>query len=284
MSFFRRAFLVVSTALLIGCGTATHVSVSSAPNGAPLTRVNDSLYTEVLHNCLAPNGAISLNRLRSDTLLTAYLGEIARMRTDVFMSRQAALTFWINAHNAFVMDLLRSNGTPRSTEDISGFAYSHVLLVGGTLYSLNEIEHSVLSKQFREPRAFFALWDGTRSSPRLSSEPYTEAELSHELDTQLRGFLEDSTKNMLDRRSGTLYLSQVFRDYLDDIEKVTGSLASFVRGFAPPPIARWIEGHPNVTLSYLNYDHTVFTSDVEPHQKPRPEPRRPTRRAPGGAQ
>jgi hypothetical protein len=212
------------------------------------------------------------------------LNEIARMRTDVFVSRPAALTFWINAHNAFVMDLLRSNGAPRSTDDISGFEYAHVLLIGGSMYSLHDIEHNILTKQFREPRAFFALWDGTHSSPKLLGEPYNEEELSHQLDTQLRSFLEDSTKNMLDRRANTIYLSQIFRDYRDDIEAVTGSLTSFIRAFAPALITHWIDGHPNVVLSYLSYDQTVFTSDVEPPKKPRAEPRKPTRRSSGGIQ
>ena len=151
------------------------------------------------------------------------------------------------------------------------------------MYSLHDIEHNVLTKQFREPRGFFALWDGSRSSPKLASEPYNEEELSHQIDTQLREFLADSTKNMLDRHANTIYLSQVFRDYQDDIEAVTGSLTSFIRGFAPQPIARWIDGHPNVVLSYLSYDHSVFTSDVEP-PKPRPEPRKPARRSSGGIQ
>jgi hypothetical protein len=276
--------IVLATVAFIGCGGVPQVSVTTVPNGGPLSKVNDSLYEEVLRNVVSPNGAISLTRLRSDTALTEYLNEIARMRTDVFVSRPAALTFWINAHNAFVMDLLRSNGTPRSTDDISGFAYAHVLLVGGTMYSLNDIEHNILTKQFREPRAFFALWDGSRSSPRLASEAYNEEELSHELDTQLREFLEDSTKNMLDRHANTIYLSHLFRDYQDDIEAVTGSLTSFVRAFAPAPMVHWIDGHPNVVLSYLSYDQTVFTSDVEPPKKPRPEPRKPARRSTGGIQ
>lgn len=279
--------LALTVALLAGCGGVPAVSVTAVPNGGPLSKVDDSLYSEVLHNVLAPNGAISLSRLRSDSALTSYLREIARMRTDVFMSRQAALTFWINAHNAFVMDLLRSNGTPRSTEDISGFEFAHVLLVGGTMYSLSEIERTVLTKQFREPRAFFALWDGTRSSPLLAAEPYSEEHLSHDLDTQLTTFLADSTKNMLDRHQNTIYLSQIFRDYRDDIEQVTGSLTPFVRSFAPQPMARWIDGHPNVVLSYLSYDHTVFSSDVEPARPEaarRAEPRKPARRSSGGIQ
>jgi hypothetical protein len=262
-----------------GCGVQPRVTVNSVPNGGPLSKVSDSLYANVIGNALAPSGAISLSRLRSDNELTTYLGQLARMRTDMFMTRQSALAFWINAHNAIVMDLLRLNPGV-SMEDMQ---YAHVAQIGDAQYSLNDIEHTILTKQFREPRAFFALWDGSRSSPPLRTEPYSEEQLSEQLDEQIKSFLADSTKNMLDRRANTIYLSQVFRDYRDEIEQVTNTLTAFIRHFAPEAMAHWIDGHPSVILSFLRYDRSTFSSDIEP-AKHINEPRKPARRTSGGIQ
>lgn len=265
-------------------------TVTTVPSGGPLSRVGDSLYAHVLARALNASGAISIAEYRSDTELTLYLNQIARMRTDVFVSRQSALAFWINAHNAYVLDLLRSNPGVRSIDDIGDFRYAKVVLTGGAhdgsaveRYSLDDIEHMILTKQFREPRAFFGLWDGTRSAPPLRTEPYAESHISDQLDEQLTHFLADSTKNMLDRHANTLYLSEIFHAYQDDLEKASGSLVAFVSAFAPQAMASWIKGHPSVKISYLGSDHTIYTSDIEP-SRPIERPKRAARRPSGGIQ
>ena len=258
-------------------------TITTIPSGGPLSQVNDSLYAHVLARALNASGAVSIAELRSDTELTKYLGEIARMRTDVFVSRESALAFWVNAHNAYVLDLLRSTLSAHSTDDISGFRYAKVVLTGGAQYSLDDIEHTVLTTQFREPRVFFALWDGSRSSPPLRAEPYADSRLSEQLDDQLTHFLADSTKNVLVRHANTLYLSEIFRSYQDELEKVSGTLGGFVQTFAPPTMASWIKGHPALQVEYLRYDNTINRSDIEtPH--PAERPKRPSRRTSGGIQ
>lgn len=263
MRQFPFRLLLFASCCLAACGGIPATSVTVAPDGPQLSRVDDSLYAHTLAAALDSNGVISLSALRQDEELTEYLGQIARMRTDVFVSRQAALTFWLNTHNAYVLDLLRNNHGARSVDDISGFRYAKIVLAGGERYSLDDIEHSVLTKQFREPRAFFALWDGARSSPKLAAVPYAEEHLSDQLNLQVTGFLADSTKNYLNKPTNTLYLSDRFHEYRDDIEKITNALSSFVRAFAAPPLAEWMDRHSAMKISYLSYDYTIRASDID---------------------
>ncbi len=286
MQRFLRFLLVVLPALaMASCGGIPKTSIVSVPDGTPIASVDDSLLARVLERAIAPNGAVSYTELRSDSELTEYLREIALVRTDAFVSRAELLAFWMNAHNAYVLDLIRSNGPAHSLDDIPGFQYAKVVIAGGKSYSLDDIEHAVIEKQFREPRAFFGLFEGSRSSPELARTPFSESELSDELDFQLRNFLADSTKNYLDRRTNTLYLSPLFKEYESSLEAATGgSMLAFIRDFAPPQMAEWIAGHPHITISYLRSDNTIFTSDIEPHHEPShertyaPAPRR----TPGG--
>jgi hypothetical protein len=275
----RRIGLTATLLLIAACGGVPNVTVTAMPDGGPLSRVDDSLFARTIQSSLGPNGAISYTRLRSDSDLTEYLREIARIHTDAFTSRWQELAFWINAHNAYVLDMIRSNPNAHSISDIGGFRVAKVALIGGEMYSLDGIEHEVLTRRFREPRVFFALYDGSKSSPSLRKEPYFESKISEQLDDQLHEFLADSTKNLLDKHSNTLYLSQTFRDYADDIEKVTGTLLDFVKAFAPPSMASWIGGHPSLNISYLSYDYSLNTSDIEPpHEQPAPrkQPRKPS--------
>lgn len=277
----RTIFCIFVAALLASCGTVPKTSITTFSEGSPLASVDDSLYARVLQRAVTPGGAVSYSELASDTELTEYLREIAAVRTDAFTSRSELLAFWINTHNAYVLDMIRKAWPVHSIDDIAGFRYAKVILAGGDRYSLDDIEHTIIEKQFREPRAFFALFDGSRSSPILQLDPYTETTLSEELDRQLKGFLADSTKNYLDRRSNTLYLSKIFETYSSDLaDAAGGALAYFVRDFAPPAVAQWIGGHHNLNISYLSYDNSINTSDIEPTHAPTYYPTR--RRESGG--
>ena len=270
---------------IAGCGGVpqTSLTLDHLPEGRPTAQINDSLWAEVLHNDFNERGAIKLTALENDSDLTGFLTAVALVQPDAFNSRPEQLAFWINAHNAYVLDLIRKNPA-RSTDDISGFRYAKVIPVGdGKTYSLDDIEHTIIEKRFREPRAFFALYDGTRSSPLLRKEPYRGETLSDELDTQLRGFIVDSTKNYLDRRANILYLSKIFSEYKPTLEEMSGvTLATIVRDFAPPTISEWISRHSNLSLSYLRYDYTIDETDL-PRHEPTNERKHPTpRRSSGG--
>ena len=279
----RKIGLIVSLFILASCGATPLTTVTSVPEGGPVAFVNDSLYAQTLVHCLDANGAISYTKLRGDSDLSAYLREISRIRIDGFTSRWQEIAFWLNAHNAYVLDIIRSNPPVHSIDDITAFRRAKVALIGGTFYSLNDIEHSIFTTRFREPRAFFALYDAAKSSPPLRPEPYYETKLSDQLDDQTRKFLADSTKNTLDRHSNVLYLSQRFSEYSDEITAITGTMLDFVRAFATGTNANWISSHPSVRLAYLTYDNSLNANDIEQPHEQQPAPRKqPVRRPSGG--
>ncbi len=254
--------LPLTILLFASCGTVPKCSVVPGPAEQPLASVDDSLYANVLARAIATNGAVSYSELRSDTELTAYLQQISRVQTSAFVSRTELLAFWINTHNAYVLDMIRLNPA-RSIDDIPGFRYAKIIVTGdGQRYSLDDIEHGILEHQFREPRAFFALFDGTRTSPALRPAPYQGESLGDQLDQQLHQFLADSSKNYLDRPSNSLYLSKIFQDYHTTLEEMTSEkLPVFVRDFAPPAMAEWIARHPAVNLAFLTSDNNIFSND-----------------------
>ena len=280
---FRMGAFALLLYLTASCGTVPKTSLDSQPDGAPRAWINDTIWGQVLNNCFAENGAIRLTALESDTDLTNYLSEIALVQPDALNSRSDQLAFWINTHNAYVLDIIRSNPA-RSIDDISGFRYAKVIHIAGQLYSLDDIEHTIVEQHFREPRAFFALYDGSRSSPAIGHEPYSGSALSNQLNDQLRGFLADSTKNYLDRRSNTVYLSKIFADYKSTLEEMAGEpLSSVVRDFGPPALSEWMSRHSNVQISYLRYDYTIDETDLPiTHEPTNPRKYTPPRRASGG--
>lgn len=241
-----------------GCTSIPKTSVNITSETPAVGNVDMELYHAVLEKVVRDNGSVTFSALRGDTSLTAFLMEVARVRTNVFPSRQSVLALWLNAHNAYVLDLLRNNPARHSPLDISGFRSGDALIVADQHYSLYSIEHDVIGKQFREPRAFFALYMAAKGGPKLSKEPYIDTRVSVQLDSAVKDFLADPAHCKLDRKNNTLYISSFVSEFSEEIERSTGSVLAFIRAFAPEDISNYIGLHPNVHISYTTMDWTLF--------------------------
>jgi hypothetical protein len=251
--------LIFCFALIIGgCAAPPKTTVTKLPDTQTIRTVDDTYYAAALKKAVTGNG-VDYTPLRTDTNLSHYLQELAQARLDIFPSRQSQLAFWINAHNAYVLDLIRLNNLRgvKSINDISGFRTSKVAAIAGKYLSLKDIGHKIIESEFREPRAFFALYLGARSSPKLLDVPYNSEHLSEQLDAATRTFLADSTKNKLDAPHNTIYLSEVFREYREALERSAGNLRLFVRAFAPSAMAEHIDVHPLVQFDFYKFDWTI---------------------------
>ena len=149
--------------------------------------------------------------------------------------RTERIAFWINAYNAFTLQLILDHYPIASIRKIGwlpGAAFRQQFIpmreLKGGLISLDEIENGTLRRAFREPRIHFALVCASRSCPPLRGEAYRGADLDAQLDDQARAFLRDPAKNRVDASARTLYLSSIFKWFRGDFEAAAGSLPSYV--------------------------------------------------------
>ncbi len=252
------AALVLAQLMLAGCGGVPHATFTSIPEGTATAPPNSELLAKVLTHSIRENGSLDVESLWNDTDLTEYLREVTLTPMQSFPSRQAELAFWINAHNAWMLDLLRSNHAAHSTDEIGGLLSGRVVIVARATYSMEEIEHRIISTQFREPRAFFALYRGSRSGPKLAAQPFEDETLSKQLNQSLLEFLADSTRNRLDEHQNTLYLSSLFSEYSDELEKAAGNMRLFIRAYAWPELGEYMDMHPLMRIQYLHTDGALF--------------------------
>jgi len=242
---------------IIGCSAVPKTSVSVTAESPQQSGVSNDLYQSALTKAVRENGSVDFLKLYTDTNLTAYINQIAKIRSSAFVSRPSQLAFWINAHNAYVLDIIRSNGR-RSPKDISGFFSGDAVIIGDQKFSLYSVEHNVIGKQFREPRAFFALYVGAKSGPRLLDQPYEEVHLSDQLDQAVKAFLTNTANCKLDKKNNTIIVSGFVSEFEEEIEGSTGSMLAFLRAFAPSEIASYIDSHPNAHVAYQSTDWTLF--------------------------
>ena len=169
--------------------------------------------------------------------------------------------FWVNAYNLLAIKTVLDRYPVSSIKDGGNFLFpiwkKKVGTAAGKEYSLDEIEHGILRKEFSEPRVHFAVVCASLSCPDLRPEPYEGARLDEQLDDQAERFLENRTKGLVpgaDRKSAEV--SSVFKWFGDDFE-ATGGVAGFIRDHAAPKTRAAVADLKDDGLSYLDYDWTL---------------------------
>ncbi len=194
-------------------------------------------WTELLQTHVDAKGWVSYKGFRTDSLkLNAYLYSLSKQPPTSDWSREEKLAFWINAYNAFTVKLIVDNYPVSSIKDIKkGIPFVNSVWdikffeIGGDKMDLNQIEHSILRKEFNEPRIHFSIVCASISCPKLRNEAFEAQQLEQQLQEQASDFINDSTKNKIGKDE--LQLSSIFDWFEKDFAKET-TLKEYVQKYA----------------------------------------------------
>lgn len=180
------------------------------------------------------------------------------------LTRNERLAFYINLYNSATIKLiLESYPWNDSIRDIGGLLESpfkiEFINLEGKQYSLDEIEHDILRKEYNDPRIHFALNCASVSCPPLYDKPYAGAKIDEQLDMVTRRFLNDPRRTWIDE--DTLYLSKVMEWYEDDFV-VAGGVVPFVKKYADGAFEKNLkEVGDDIDVEFQDYDWSL--NDVE---------------------
>jgi hypothetical protein len=171
-------------------------------------------------------------------------------------SREEKLAFLINTYNLFTIKLIIDNYPLKSIKDIgsifSGPWSKEIVSLFEEKFTLDNIEHDMIRKDFKEPRIHFAVNCASIGCPSLNKEPFLPKSLNDQLDFAAKNFLQNKKKNFYDSKKNTLKLSKIFKWYGDDWKKMKGSpYLSFVENFIPE-----IKGK-KPDIDFLDYDWSL---------------------------
>jgi hypothetical protein len=170
--------------------------------------------------------------VKEDTLqtsLTAF-SAVSKSQFDGW-DKQQQLSFLINAYNGFTLKLIVDNweefkqGDADSIRDLGSLFTTPWEKKFFTLFNekhnLDDIEHEMVRKWFKEPRIHAALVCAAVSCPPLRNEAFVPTELTAQLDSQMQLFLADNSRNEIKVHSqeGEASLSSIFKWYRGDFEK-----------------------------------------------------------------
>jgi hypothetical protein len=242
--------------LLAACQPALAASdrIAAIPTEGRFTHGTlDSLLRQVVRDELVDYATLKQQR----AMLDRYLGQIAGVRPDQLPTRADSLAFFINAYNAIVLDLVAQRypdlqSVMEGAEGESPAFFENKAQVAGHYLSLKKLEYGILRARFGEPRVHFAINCASVSCPPLRERVFRGKGLEEQLDEVTRRFINDPSRNRYDPEAGVLYLSQVFKWFPMDFERVSGSVEEFffayLVGFGPG------RDVPEVKILFMPYD------------------------------
>lgn len=207
--------------------------------------VDHSIYDRLLQEYVDDNGLVDYKGLKTNRQgLRKYLNMLEENAPQKDWSENQKLAYWINAYNAYTLELIITHYPISSIKDIgSSIKIPFVntpwdikfINIGDQEYDLNNIEHGIIRKEFDEPRIHFALVCAAVSCPKLQNRAYLPSKLDDQLTKAARDFLSDDDKNQF-KNPKNAQLSKIFNWYGGDFNN-DGTLIEFINKYAPTKLA-----------------------------------------------
>lgn len=225
-------------------------------------------WTAILQKYVTKQGPASTFNYRTlknnSRPLQEYLHTLESVSKDSFarFTDNEKLAFLINAYNAFTIKLILDHYPVKSIKDIGGFFSGPWKVVFFTLlgekHHLDDVEHNMIRKWFKEPRIHFAVACASIGCPALRSEAFAASELSNQFEDSAIAFLSDKSRNRFNHSNKKLELSSIFKWYGDDFVKVYGSVENFVAiRITSNSVEQKMIKDKQVSISYLDYDWSL---------------------------
>lgn len=195
--------------------------------------------------------------LQDKEKLVAYLDMLSAHAPGPGWSRNEKLAYWINAYNAFTVQLIIDHYPLKSIKElqpalaipgINTVWHKKFFKIGGKTSSLDEIEHDILRKEFEEPRIHFAINCASFSCPPIRNEAYVADKLESQLQDQAVAFVNDPKRNKI--TPGHIVISRIFSWFSGDFTK-KGSLINYLNQYSK------IKINPDAEIDHMDYDWSL---------------------------
>ncbi len=250
----KKTILISSTVLacaLIGFVCSNCRAIKRQVDSKPVTHEH---WDALVKKHVGSDGFVDYNGFIQDsTTLNKYLELLESAHpSDKNWSRNEQMAYWINAYNAYTVQLIVRNYPVKSIKDIKrGLAFVNsvwdikFIEIQGFTYDLNNIEHNILRPVFKDARIHAAINCASYSCPKLLNEAYTAARLDSQLDSAMRNFVNDPLRNRITAEKAEI--SEIFKWFSGDFERDAGSVRTFLNGYAEVKLTE------KTAIGYVDY-------------------------------
>lgn len=243
------SILLVSVFFFTTCSPKYKISSKSKP-------ITHEDWDSLLKTYITANGLVDYQGFQSDRKkLDSYLQKLSSHHpNDKNWSKEEQLTYWMNAYNAFTVELILENYPLESIKDVvSGPSIAFVsspwdikfIEIEGAIYDLNNVEHNFLRKRLEEPRIHFGINCASISCPNLPPFAFEANKVYEQLDELAKGFINNTQKNKI--TVDKIQISKIFKWFGSDFTK-NGTLIDFLNRYSNTPI------NAKAEIEHLDYD------------------------------
>jgi len=221
-------------ALLLFCLNAFFLP---AQNLSPLpgSKISHLGLDTLLRKYVSASGVVNYKQLKTrKAALDAYCKYLGENVPDDSWTKSEQMAYWINAYNAFTLQLIVSHYPIASINKLDKGKTWDVkrITLGGKKYSLNQIENDILRVKFKDPRIHFAINCAAKSCPPLLNRAYTPETLDATLEARTKAFVNNKEFNTLLNNQANV--SKIFDWYAADF----GELKTFLNKYSVSQVGR----------------------------------------------
>jgi hypothetical protein len=213
-----------------------------------VVRPNHISWDGLTKKYVTSSGKVNYKGMKADLpKINTYLAHLKNTPPKKDWSKNEKLAYWINLYNASTVYLVATNYPTSSITKLSGGKpWDKKFVKSGTkIYSLNDIENTIVRPQFKEPRIHAALNCAAVSCPKLLNGAFLPSKLNAQLDKQTRAWINDAAKNKL--KGSKAQVSQIFDWYKVDFKN---GVPAFINKYISTGVAL----ETNAKITYLEYD------------------------------
>lgn len=208
--------------------------------------VSYDFWNVFLKKYVTTDGHVNYKSIKENkTDLESFIYVLSKSHPTASWTENEQKAYWINAYNAFTIKLIIDNYPLKSIKDIFLPWEKKFIKIETKNYSLGNIEHNILRKEFNDPRIHFAINCASYSCPKLLNHAYLPETLDKQLNAAAINFVNDVTKNKIS--PDQVELSSIFNWFTGDFTK-KGSLIDFINQYSKIKINKSAE------ISYLTYN------------------------------
>jgi hypothetical protein len=260
----RRAILAIFWlgAALAAPAHAEDLPMFAAENSQSQVTIDHTIWGEILSRYLVVN-PIVINRFDYRRVTSADRARLqsylARLQTvnPATLAAAEQHAYWINFYNSLTVEVILEHYPVKSILDISSGWFKpgpwdlKLVTVKGQKLSLNNIEHDILRKYWKESRVHYALNCASLGCPDLAVMPYSGHALDAELDGAARAFVNHPRGVYV--HNDRLVLSSIYDWYRKDFNGgMDEAIIASVRKYTNPQLAAEL-GHQS-RISGYQYD------------------------------
>ncbi len=259
---FRHAILTLLLISLAAPGSARASEPADlfAKAAAGSTRTLDhSAWDRLLKTYVKP-GADGLNRVDYQAFkvgghaaLKSYIRGLEQADPGV-LDRPEQFAFLANLYNARTIDIVLDRYPVRSIKDISlggglfasftgGPWKAKAVTLKGVELSLDDIEHGILRRVFKDPRVHYAVNCASIGCPNLGAEAFTGARLNTQLDAGAKAYINHPRGV---NAAGGVTASSIYNWFKEDFGGNDEGVLRHLRRYAAPDLAAKLAGATSI--------------------------------------